>query len=279
MLARASQRCDTFCERRLQAPGSTTLATTVSGGVSSINVASSLTLDNLSEQAVFLDYGNSNQEVVLVQPGGVNVTSWVAPYPATIALATPLQFGHTSGAPIQYALREVREAIKASMSDPYSEALQSQAAQLALAHLPPVHVGLTRISFLKCYPIQQVFTIEHSYSFDTTYFSIYDSSQITFDGQIIVEPVAGYVRYRVGTVITPEGMLRFTYIGGLQNVSDDIKDAVTYYLADEFQRLSNPYMATDMTQGKRRQAYAMKDGKSPAVQAAETILCRYRRMV
>ena len=96
--------------------------------MSSINVASSLTLDNLSEQAVFLDYGNSNQEVVLIQPGGVNVTSWVAPYPATIALATPLQFGHTSGAPIQYALREVREAIKASMSDPYSEALQSQAA-------------------------------------------------------------------------------------------------------------------------------------------------------
>lgn len=279
LLARASQRCDAFCEKRLQAPASTTLAAVALPTATTISVISTLTLDNLAENAVILDAGLGNQEIVLIQPGGVTVTTWLSPYPGTLELASPLQFTHTVGASVKFVYMETTQAIKASMSDPYSEALQTQAAQLALAHLPPIHVGLTRIVFLKSYPVKAVYMIEHAYSFDTVYYTVYNSSNTVFANGIILEPTAGYYRFRVGTVITPEGMVRSTYTAGYDSVPEDIKEAVTYYLADAFQRLSNPYVATKMTQGKRVQEYAFKDGKTPAVQAAEAILKRYRRSV
>ncbi len=242
-------------------------------------MASTLTLDNLAEQAVMVDAGNGLQETAQIQPGGVSVTGWTSPYPGTITLAAGLQFGHSNNAPVQFLYKEVSEAIKASQTAPYSEALQSQAAHLALAHLPPMHVGLTRIVFLKHYPVQTVYTVEHAYSFDTTYNPVYDASNPLDTGGIILEPIAGYLRFRVGTVVTPEGMVRTAYIGGFNSIPDDIKDACSYYLADELMRYSNPYMATDTTQGKRRQAFAMTGGKTPNVQMAEQCLINYRRTV
>jgi hypothetical protein len=281
MLARASQRCDAYCEKRLQAPGATTLAQSASAGASRISVTSTLTLDQLAEQAAILDLGQSTQETVLIESGGVTVTNWQAPYPGTLTLdpSTPLLFSHSQGATVTYCYKEVREAITASQSDPYSEALMSQAAQLALAHLPPIHLGLTRLVFLKAYPVITVYTLEHAYSFDTTYHLIYTATDPSFTGQIIVEPTAGFVRFRVGTVVLPQGLCRTTYVGGFTSIPDDIKGAVAYYLADDLMRISNPYMATDTTQGKRRQAYQMQGGRTPNVQMAEAILEPYRRHV
>src|SRR5690348_9568551 len=87
LLARVSQRADNFCQKRLGAPGSTTLVGNPSAGAMSINVASTLSLDNLAEQAVILDMGLGSQETALIQPGGVKVnTPWVSPYPGTLAL-------------------------------------------------------------------------------------------------------------------------------------------------------------------------------------------------
>lgn len=279
LLASASQRCDSYCEKRLQASGSSTLALAASANATSISVASTNTLDNLAEQAVIIDVGNSNQETIPILPGGVSVTTWTSPYPGVVQLAQPLQFGHLVGAPVQYVYKEVSEAIKASQSDPYSEALQSQAAQLALAHLPPMHVGLTRIAFLKQYPIQTVFTVEHAYSFDTTYNLIFNNSNPTFTGGIILEPNAGYIRFRVGTVITPEGMVRTTYTGGFDTIPDDIKEAVMWYMADSLSLFFNPTGAVDQQMGKRRQSAQLTQGKTPNVQRAEALLNHYRRRV
>lgn len=284
LLDRASRRCDSFCDRRLQAPGTSTLSQPTNANTTTISVSSTLTLDDLAEQAVIIDAGNSNQETVDIVPGGVNVTTWAMPYPGILTLAQPLMFGHSSGAPVQYVYKEVSEATRASQSDPYSEALQSQAAQLALAHLPPVHVGLTRITFLKSYPIQTVLTVEHSYSFDTTYNLIYNNSDPTYNGQIIIEPTSGYLRYRVGTVIIPEGMTRTTYIGGYQTIPADIKQAVTYYMADALALFVNPYGVAEQQMGKQRMVFnrssgsAGSIGKSLNTQYAEAILDkRYRR--
>jgi hypothetical protein len=279
LLARCSQRCDNYCEKRLQAGGTSTLSQAVSANATTISVASTNTLDNLSEQAVIIDVGNSNQEIISIPPGGVSVTSWTSPYPGTVQLAQPLQFGHVVGAPVQYVYKEVSEAIKASQSDPYSEALQSQAAQLALAHLPPMHVGLTRMAFLKQYPIQNVYTVEHAYSFDTTYNLVFSNSNPAYTGGIIVEPTAGWVRFRVGTVITPEGMVRTTYVGGFDVIPDDIKDAVMWYMADALSLFMNPMGVTDQQMGKRRQSAQLTQGKSPNVQRAEAILRPYKRCV
>lgn len=277
LLARVSQRADGYCSKRLQAPGSSTLVGGVSAGATQINVASTLTLDNQSEQAVMLDTGNATQETALIQPGGVQVTSWVSPYPGTITLATGLQFGHSNGASATYVYQEVGETGRASMSDPYTEALMSQAAQLALAHLPPVHVGLNRIQFLKNYPILSVLRVEHSYSFDTTYNLLYSSSDPTFTGGIIVEPTAGFFRYRVGTVVIPEGFTRTTYTGGLLSIPDDVKLACAYYFMDEMLAFVNPYGAVDVSMGKRRQSFALAQGKSRNTDMAEEILESYRR--
>lgn len=280
LLARISQRVDGYIEKRLQAPGTTTLSQLANTGATSISVASTLTLDNLAEQAVILEPLTANQETVLIQPGGVSVTTpWASPYPGTLTLATPLQFGHANNAPVQYVYQEVSETKRSSTADPYSEALQSQAAQLALAHLPPVHVGLNRITFLNNYPIINVNMLEHAYSFDTTYNVIYQSGNPTFAGGIIIEPTAGFIRFRVGTVVIPEGFTRTTYTAGYQAIPDDIKLACSYLLADELAIFANPYGAVDTSMGKRRQSFAMQQGKTPNVQRAEQILEAYRRTV
>ncbi len=279
LLARVSRRVDGYCEKRIQAPGTTTLSGNVSAGASSISVASTLTLDNLAEQAVILDSGLGTQETALIQPGGVTVSAWNSPYPGTLALAAPLQFSHSSGATCQYVYQEVNETKRASMADPYSEALQSQAAQLALAHLPPVHVGLNRIQFVNHYPIINVLLVEHAYSFDTTYNLIYQSGNSAFTGGIIIEPTAGFYRYRVGTVVIPEGFTRTTYTGGYEAVPDDVKLACAYLLTDELAVFANPYGAVDSSMGKRRQSWAMQQGKTPNVVRAEAILEAYRRTV
>lgn len=281
LIARACQRADGYCEKRLQAPGSSTLSAEATANTSTLSVVSTLTLDQLAEQAAIIDEGNSNQETVIIQTGGVNVTSWQSPYPGTLTLdpSTPLMFSHSQGAPVQYVYKEVRETPTASNSDPYSEALMSQAAQLALAHLPPIHIGLNRIHWTKQYPIINVFTVEHAYSFDTIYNLIYNSTDPSYNGQIIVEPAAGFLRYRVGSVLIPQGYTRVTYTGGMSVVADDIKEAVTWYLADAFSRLSNPYMSTNMRQGQRSQSYQMQGGKTPATLMAESLLDNYRRRV
>lgn len=281
MLARCSQRADTYCEKRLQAAGSTTLSAVATANTNNISVTSTLTLDQLAEQAAIIDSGNSNQETVLIQTGGVNVTSWQSPYPGTLTLdpSTPLMFSHSNGASVQYVYKEVRETPTASQSDPYSEALMSQAAQLALAHLPPIHIGLNRIHWTKQYPIINVYTVEHAYSFDTTYNLIFNNGDPTFAGQIIVEPAAGWIRYRVGTVLIPQGLTRVTYLGGYTVIPDDIKIAVSYLLADDFMRISNPYMATSIRQGARSQGFQFQKGVSPNVAMAQEILDNYRRRV
>lgn len=280
LLFRASQRCDSIAEKRLQAPGNTTLSQTANAGDTSISVASTLTLDDLAEQAAIIDTGGA-LETVIIKPGGVQITpgaGYTYPYPGTIQLAQPLMFGHANNTPVQFAYKEVNEAIKASQSDPYSEALQSQAAQLALAHLPPMHVGLTRIAFLNNYPIQTVYTVEHAYSFDTQYNLVFDNSNPAFTGGIILEPTAGYLRFRVGTVITPEGMVRTCYTGGFNTIPDDIKLACSYLFAEQMKQMVNPYGVRNETQGKRSIGWDTSK-KSTLVQEAEDILKRYKRTV
>ncbi len=280
MLARASQRVDSFCEKRLQSPGTSTLSQSADAGNATISVQSTLTLDDLSEQAVMIDVGSSTQETIEILPGGVSVapapTGSIYPYPGTLTLKVPLAFTHSSGAPVQYCYKEVSEAGKASRSDPYSEALQTQAAQLALAHLPALQVGLTRITFLKSYPIQTIYTVEAAYSFDTTYNLIFSNSDPTFTGGIIVEPTSGWFRYRTGTVITPEGMIRTTYIGGMNAIPDDIKRATILYLTEDLEQMVNPYRLKAQRQGKLSMEW---DRKYTNVDEAERILKRYKRSV
>jgi hypothetical protein len=277
LIQRASQRVDTYCERRIQAPGSTTVQTTVSAGVSTLSLTSTLTLDNKAENAAIIGTGGT-QETVEIQPGGVYTTSdEVYPYPGTITLISPLQFGHSAGEPVQFVYREVREAIKASRSDPYSEALQTQAAQLALAHLPAMQVGLTRIVFLTSYPIQTVYTLYHAYSFDTTYNLVYNNTDPTFTGGIIIESVSGYLKFKVGTVITPEGFVKVLYSGGFNIIPDDVRYATSLYLALEMLQYVNPVGLVGQRQGKLSSQWQLIKGKHPLEIQAEEALKNYKR--
>ncbi len=233
---------------------------------------------------MILDLGLGTQEMALIQPGGVTVTGWQSPYPGTLTLAAPLQFGHSNGGSVTYVYQEVGETGRASMSDPYSEALQSQAAQLALAHLPPVHVGLNRIQFTNNYPIITVYLVEHAYSFDTTYNLLYSSSDATFQGGIIVEPTAGFYRYRVGTVVLPEGFTRTTYTGGYQVIPDDVKLACANFLAEELSVFTNPWGASSLKQEAveiqfRRYGSSQTLTYSPWVAQAYELLTPYKRQV
>lgn len=271
LLARASERCDTYCQKRLQAPATTTLASPVSAGAATISVASTLTFDNLSELAVIIGIGG-NQETVQITPGGVTVSSWTSPYPGTVSLETGLQFGHNTGETVALVYKEVTEAGSSSSSDPYTEALQTQSMQLALAHLPPARTALTRVVFLKAFPIISLIEIEHAFSFVNQF------NQIDLSIESIV-PNEGWYRMNVGSVILREGLMRTTYTGGYSVIPDDVKTACSYYLAEQLMMQVNPFGLQQLTMGKRTQRWSTQRPKNFLVEQAEDILRRYRRIV
>jgi hypothetical protein len=275
MLARASQRVDTYCRKRIQAPGASTLSANALAGALSISVASTLTLDNEAEQAVQIGTGGT-QEIVPIAPGGITVTSWATPYPGTIALAQPLVYSHNSGDACQYLYQEVSITSHASSEDPFSEAF-TQEAQLAQIHAPVLAKGidLTRIIFLKHYPVASTTSIlrmEYTYSYDTTYYQIIPIA-------VAVTPASGFTRFRVGTVILPNANFRTTYIGGYGVVPDDVKLACEDYVRDEVSKYFNPLGLLSQHLGKRSSTYRSGTVGSPNVQDAQCILKKYRRNI
>jgi len=223
----------------------------------------------MDEQVAIIGSGGS-QETIPILSGGVTVTSYVAPYPGTITLVTPTAFGHSSGSPVQYAYQEVTESQGTASADPYSEALLlEQQSQIAIAHMPSLKVPLTRDVFLRCYPIINILSIEHSYSYNNQYYSI-DPTTVS------IQPSNGIYRFRLATVVFPYGNVRTTYQAGFATVNDDIKQATSYYLADELVRFTNPFGVIEETLGKRRMKYK-QDKLSPNVEMAEAILAEYRR--
>ncbi len=268
LIARASTRCDRITGRRLQAPGTTTLNAMASPGATSISVASTLTLDENEEQAVSI-----GTEIAQIVPGGVTVTNWASPYAGIVQLVTPLVNGYAGGTPVSFLYREVSEAGSSSSSDPYTEALQTQAMQLALAHLPPARTALTRVVFTKNYPIISVSGIEHAFSFVNQFNPV----DLTIESIVQSE---GWLRFNVGTVILREGLMRLTYSGGYQIIPDEIKIACSYLVAEEFKQMMNPFAMTRQQQGKRQAEWREnKEGYSPLVAEAREILKSYRRIV
>lgn len=269
LLARASRRVDAFCKKRLIAPATTTIPSggAASVGATSIQVTSTLGFDNGQEEAVVIGSGNT-QEIIPVLPGGVQVTAWTAPYPGSIQLASPTVYSHNVGETVQGVYQEVTTVGSSSSSDVFSDSLiaLNQAAQLARAHAPQFDTAtLTRVIFLKCYPIVSVLRIEHMLPIDTTY-EVLDSTNLG------IHPSAGYLRLPLGTFVIPEGLFRTTYTAGFSNVSEEIAFATVMYAADELQTMisrgAHDYMA-----GKIRARYGQPNmAKSLYVQRAEETL-------
>lgn len=271
VLARSSQACDDWCNRRLQAPGSSQLSAAANTGDTQISVKSTLTLDELSENAVMINSGAANQEIISIASGGVVVTNWSSPYPGTLTLQAGLLYNHSINEPVTYLYREVSEAGSASSSDPYTEAIQTQAMQLALAHMPSTRIALTRVVFFKAWPIISIKQIEHAFSFDNQFNNI----DLNVES---IETELGYARFNVGQVILREGFMRLTYSGGFQQVPGSIKSATALFFAEEMKLMQNPFGSTSMNLGKRSQSWGWsKDGDAPLVAQAKKYLNRYKR--
>lgn len=272
LLARASGRVDGFCRKRVFSPGTTTIATGggVSAGATSISVASTLNFDNGQEQAVLLNPGGGTAEILALAPAPVQVTSWASPYPGTVALASPTQYAHSAGETVQGLYQEVSTVGSSGSSDVYSESLLelNQAAQLARAHAPRFDTsGLTRVIFLKQYPIVRLYRLEHMLPIDTSY-EVLDASQVG------IQPSAGYLRLPIGSFVLPEGLMRTTYTAGFQSASEEVQQATALYAADILQNMVT-MGAAQSQQGKLRLVAGQPTQyKSRYVQAAEEILCQ-----
>ena len=272
LLARASQMCDAWCERRLVLPSSTTISgvLTLPVGSTVIPLTSTVGLDNLAEQAAVIGTGSS-QETLLINPGGVNITSWLDPIPGTITLASPTTIAHNPGDSVSFVYKEVNEAGSSNSDDPYTEAIETQAAQLAFAHMPHMHGNITRTIFLDNAPIQTVSMVEHAYSFTNQY----NPLDIT---AFIVEPVLGELRFNVGTIIISQGYLRTTYTGGFTNPPDDVQAAALSYFMWLMEGVQNPFKARQHTRGKQSYNFGTQPDH-PLVQEAQAMLSRYKRRV
>jgi hypothetical protein len=252
LMARASRRVDAYARKRIVAPGTTTVGTGgISAGGTSLPVASTLGFDNGQEQAAIIG-SSGTQEIVPLLPGGVQVSAWAYPYPGTLTLASGTLYSHSSGEAVQGCYQEVSTVGSSGSSDVYSESLLAlnQAAQLAQAHAPNFDTsGLTRIIFLKCYPIvPPILKMEHMLPIDSQY-STLDASQVG------IQTAAGYLRLPIGSFVLPEGLFRTTYKAGFAYPSDDIMDATAFYAADVLQSMSSQG-AYDVQMGKRRVKYA-----------------------
>src|SRR5207247_11051866 len=203
-------------------------------------------------------------------------SNFTSPYPGILTLNTPTQFDHSPGDAVVGVYKEVTEAGGVSSSDAFSDSLLTQQAQIARAHMPHINLkNLTRVVWLKNSPIISISGIEHAYSFTNFY------QQVT--GNVTAQNAHdGWYRFNVGMVVTPEGLIRTTYLGGYTLVPDDVKEAAMYYAADLLHQATNPGNAIEIQRGKVRFKYASGNrAKSPNVEAAEQILKdgKYRRMV
>lgn len=269
LLAQATKRVDGHCKKRVCAPGQTSIGTGgISAGSSVLPVTSTLGIDNGQELAVLLNPGQGNAEILPVVPGGVNVSNNTSPYPGSIQLASPAQYNHAANETVQGLYQEVSTVLSSGSSDVYSESLLelNQAAQLARAHAPQFDTsGLTRVIFVKQYPIVQLFKLEHMLPIDTSYEAL-DASQVG------IHPSAGYLRLPIGSFVLPEGLMRTTYTAGYQFVPDEIQQATALYAADSLQRMMS-LGAAQMQQGKLRGVYRNSNQQySNYVQEAEKIL-------
>ena len=273
LIARASQLCDDYCQKRLIAPS---LPTTISGvlpiavGSTVIPLTSVTQIDNLAEQAAVIGTGSS-QETILINPGGVNVTSWLDPIPGTITLASPTTIPHNPGDSVSFVYKEVNEMGSSSSDDPYTEAIETQAAQLAFAHMPHMHGNVARTILLNHYPIQSVILVEHAYSFTNQYNPLDMTAYI-------LDPTIGKVRFNVGTILITQGMVRTTYTGGYANPSDAIKSAALSYFMWLMEGVQNPFKARQHTRGKQSYNFGSQPDH-PLVQEAQSMLSRYKRRV
>lgn len=270
LLSRASRRVDGFAKKRILAPGQTTIAVGggISAGATSINVTSTLNFDNGQEQAILINPGGGTAEILPVLPGGVQVSNWASPYPGTLSLGAPTQYSHNAGEVIQGLYQEVSTVGSSGSSDVYSESLLAlnQAAQLARAHAPQFDTsGLTRVIFLKQYPIIQLYRLEHMLPIDTSY-------EVLDQNQVGIQPSAGYLRLPIGSFVLPEGLIRSTYTAGFQYASEEIQQATALYAADLLQNMVT-MGAAQSQQGKLRLVAGQPTQyKSRYVQAAEEIL-------
>lgn len=250
LMARASRRVDAYAKKRLVSAPATTIASPgIAAGQTLLPVASTLGLDNGAEEAVIIGSGG-NQEVIAVEPGGINVTNWAYPYPGSIQLASVVTYNHNAGEVIQGCYQEVSTVGSSSSNDPLEQTWVQfdQGAQVAAAHAPYYGTGmLTRVIFLKCYPIQSVLKLEHMLPF-TSEFGPIDISKLG------IQIKAGYIRLQLGSFVLPDGLVRTTYQAGFSNVPDDIALATAYYAADELQMLKNEG-AVETQRGKVKMKY------------------------
>lgn len=271
MLAQATRRVDLFCKKRVVGMPTTTIA--VGGGIiagaTAVNVTSTLGFDNGQETALYFNPGGANAEIVPVLPGGIVITTPLAsPYPGSIQLAQGTLYAHSAGETIQGLYQEVSTVGSSGSSDVYSESLLqlNQAAQLARAHAPQFDTsGLTRVIFLKQYPIVKLFKLEHALPIDSVY-STLDQSQV------LLHPSAGYLRLPLGSFVLPEGLMRTTYTAGFANPSDEVQQATALYAADILQNMIT-MGAAQSQQGKLRLVAGQPTQyKSRYAQSAEEIL-------
>ncbi len=269
----ASQRCDSYCKKRIQAPPTTTVGGTfqVQIGTSAFPLASTIGIDNQPEQLAIIGTGGTQETISF---NGVNVTTYTSPYPGTLNLDTPTAFVHNVGEPVTIVYREVMEAGSVSSNDPYSEALLTQASQIALAHAPHINLrNLTRVVWLKNSPIIGISAIEHSYSFNNAFNTIQTSIES-------INQVDGWYQFNTGTIVMPGGLMRTTYTGGLRLIPEDVKQATICYFADLMQQATNPGNAISVQRGKVRYQYSTgMRPKTPLQEQAEDYLKPYRRRI
>ncbi len=273
----ASQRCNNFCNRRLQAPQATTVASPgISAGEKIIPVVSTLGTDNKDEYAVWIGVGGSNQEMVDIVAGGVSpALPLVFPYPGTFQLTTPCIYNHTVGEPVVVVYHEVRRTMSQSGEDIYEQVVTQQ-AQIASAHAGGSGDGTgflsadrTKMHWCWQYPLVQMVDMEHAYPYTSEYTKVDIPS-------LLLEPALSRIRFPVGSFILTNGLLRYHYIAGYQYPSDQMKEATIWYLRDTLQAFINPYAVFSQSLGKR--SYTFGSGsKSPSTNQAECMLSDYVR--
>jgi hypothetical protein len=262
MLIRASQVCDSFCQRRLGAPQSSTLALAASPGATMISATSTLGYDNLSDQVVIVGTGGT-QEIMEIVSGGVAITTYTLPYPGTIALTSPLLYSHAQGETIVGNYQEVDEVETLPTTNPFRNSFELYSSGPALSSFP-YECSFAHVVFLDQYPIMSISLIEYA----TNYSSIF--SPVTSTPQIMND--AGWYRFGVSGTFWRDGLIRTTYMGGYQNIPEDIKIACSYYFAAEIEQIVNPFSAASTHMGKHSLSFSFK-GKHTA--AAQEILQPY----
>lgn len=217
----ASVEADDHVRRRLMQPGSTTVSANSTG--TELNVASTTNFDTGTGDDSYVQINGAGALYKIVD---VEVADWNKPYPGVITVSPTIVGTITAGSTVVGVIKERTNVTGVSTNFADGTGMETQEAQTAVGHSPKdLGSDLVRAVWLTSPPISAILSVSIvlRWAGNATPISI---------NNLAVNSDQGWFRMPIGQYVPQGSDVEVFYIGGYQQISRSMQNAVAILAAD-----------------------------------------------